>query len=100
MKKDSKVLDPIPEVTEPVGQDAPKAEKKSTKRIWITGIVSNCKKLHVRSDVSKQSVSITLINAGTEVKINTKKSTQAWYSVKTADGIEGFCMKEYITVQE
>ena len=96
MKKENNTAD---QVTAPE-TEASTPEKKPTKRTWVTGVVSNCKKLHIRKEADKRSQSIMVVDMATELKVNVKKSTKDWYSVKTTSGVEGFCMKEYITVEE
>lgn len=63
------------------------------------GIVSGCTKLNVRKNPSKSAAVITEINAGDELVIDPGTSTNEWYKVFTASGIEGFCMKTFVTVK-
>jgi hypothetical protein len=39
-----------------------------------------------------------VIEQGAEVAINKEESTAEFYKVCTASGVEGFCMKKFITV--
>lgn len=66
----------------------------------LIGIVSNCKKLNIRKSPNKKSEIITEVEVGTELMVDVESSNTNWYSVCTSIGIEGFCMKEYITIQE
>lgn len=65
----------------------------------IIGFVDGCEKLYVRKDPSKKSDYLTVIGKATEVVIDSKNSTEDFYKVKTSDGIEGYCMKKFITIK-
>ena len=43
---------------------------------------------------------IDVIPALTEIVIDAGASTDEFYRVHTAEGIEGFCMKKYIAVRK
>lgn len=63
------------------------------------GVVENCNKLNVREKPSLDSTIICEINSQTELMIDESKSTDDFYKVLTVSGLEGFCMKKFITVQ-
>lgn len=65
----------------------------------IVGNVSGCKKLNVRLEPSATAIVIDEINVGSRVTINPVGSTNDWYKVRTEAGIEGFCMKKFVTVK-
>lgn len=66
----------------------------------ILGKVDNCDKLNVREypNVSA-SVLCTLVKS-TEVMIVESESTEMFYKVYTTSGVNGFCMKDFITITE
>lgn len=65
------------------------------------GTVSNCEKLNMRKEpVANIENIIRTIDAGTQVVIDLDCSTEDFYKVCCADGAEGYCMKEYITIEE
>lgn len=66
----------------------------------VTGVVSGCAKLNVRKEPNKDAEIVAVINEGSEVVINRIKSTVDFYAVCTAAGIEGYCMKKFITVNK
>lgn len=68
--------------------------------ITVLGTVSNCKRLNVRKAPSKDSYVVTEVSEDTQLMIDMEKSTNEWYSICTASGIEGFCMKDFITVNQ
>ena len=93
---DKKVLEspetkPENEITIEV-EEPPKKEK-------ALGTVVNCPRLRVREHPSINAVVAAEIDEGSEVVINEDKSTEEFYSVITATGLEGYCMKDYIQVK-
>ena len=65
----------------------------------VVGIVSGCKRLNVRSKPSITAMVITEITVDSTVVISLEDSTNDWYKVCTEAGIEGFCMKKFVTVR-
>lgn len=63
------------------------------------GFVTNCKKLNVREKPRTDATIICEVDYQTELMINEKESTEEFYKVCTAAGIEGFCMKKFIAIQ-
>ena len=63
----------------------------------LTGKVTGCAKLNVRESANTTANVLAVINEGSEVVINRIKSTVDFYAVCTAAGIEGYCMKKFIT---
>lgn len=82
----------------PVDPEIPKEDPKP-----VMGVVTNCIKLNVRRrprvDPKPTSVVATL-PALTDVEIDEGKSTEEFYKICTAAGIEGFCMKKFIAVKQ
>lgn len=64
----------------------------------LFGTVSDCSKLNIRKAPSKLADVVAEVLVDTEVMIDTENSTDEWYCVCTSSGIEGFCMKQYITL--
>lgn len=65
----------------------------------ITGFVSDCAKLNVRVEPSADADVICVLNNATEVEINLDNSTNEWFSVCTAAGIEGYCMRKFVNAK-
>lgn len=63
------------------------------------GVVSDCIKLNVRKEPKVGAPITCEVDCGTELMIDEKESTDEFYKVCTAAGIEGFCMKKFIAVQ-
>lgn len=60
------------------------------------GVVFNCARLNVRETPEKNGNIITVLKASDELVIDLNKSTEEWYAVCNAVGIEGFCLKKYV----
>ena len=58
-----------------------------------------CEKLYVRSDATIDSEPVGIINRGSKVFVYEDESTEEFYKVCTATGLEGYCMKKFISVQ-
>ena len=64
----------------------------------IEGTVG-CAKLNVRSDATIDSEPVGVIACDSKVFIYEDESTEEFYKVCTATGLEGYCMKKFISVQ-
>lgn len=82
-------IDETPIETEPVEPAKPEP---------IEGTV-NCEKLNVRSDATVDSEPVGVINRDSKVFIYEDESTEEFYKVCTATGLEGYCVKKFISVQ-
>ena len=88
-REDAKPIDETAEVIEPI-------EPVKTH----TGVVYNCEKLNIRKSASKDSDVVAVVDAGSELLIDSAKSTYNFYKVCTASGIEGYCMAEYVKIDK
>lgn len=93
VNEEAKTEEPTPVVEEVKPESTPvvKPEPKQ-----LTGNVAGCAKLNVRKEPNKDAEILAVINEGAEVVINKIKSTMDFYSVCTAAGIDGYCMKKFI----
>lgn len=82
----------IPEV-EPIVPE-PVVEPENRK----FGKVNNCNKLNIRKLPSRDAEIVSELVEGSEVMIDEKESTALFYKICTEHGIDGYCMKDYITV--
>lgn len=78
---------------EPVIEEAPAVK-------IVKGIVSGCLKLNVRKEAKKDAGVLAVIDVKTKVEVEPDNSTDKWYKVITKDGVEGYCMKEFITLKK
>ena len=94
-REDAKPIDETAEVIEPIEPIEPIEEVKTH-----TGVVHNCEKLNIRKSASKDSDVVAVVDAGSELLIDSAKSTYNFYKVCTASGIEGYCMSEFVKVDK
>lgn len=71
---------------------------ESAKPEPIEGVVG-CEKLYVRSDATVDSEPVGVITRDSKVFVYEDESTDEFYKVCTATGLEGYCMKKFISVQ-
>jgi hypothetical protein len=86
------VIDPVA-TPEPENTTVPEVPET------VIGWVCNCKKLNVRKDANKTADVIRVIEVGDEVEIISEGETADFYCVRFDDVI-GFCMKEYIGIDQ
>ena len=84
----------VDEVTE--NESAEVTESVSVEETNPVGVVVGCEKLNVRKEPSINSEVVFQFPCNMEVEIFIDKSTEDWFYVCNAAGIEGFCMKKYI----
>ena len=65
----------------------------------VFGVVTDCLRLNIREEPTKDSVVATVVTCLDELKIDADNSTDEWYAVCTASGVEGFCMKKFVSVR-
>ena len=100
VKEEVKVEESTPVVEEVKPEPIPAPVVKPEPPKPLTGIVAGCAKLNVRESANTTANVLAVINEGSEVVINRIKSTVDFYAVCTAAGIEGYCMKKFITVNK
>lgn len=83
-------------VNETIVEEAPVEETSKV----ILGVVSDCNKLNIRSGADKNSNVEAVVPVDTKLQIDLEKSTNDWYSVCTEAGIEGYCMKMFVSIEE
>ena len=76
-------------------------ETKEVKQepVMTIGVVANCNKLNIRKKPDPEADIVGVVDAGTILTINSAKSTEEFFSVRTKSGMFGFCMKEFVTVR-
>lgn len=65
----------------------------------VLGTVVDCKKLRVRKNPNKLAEVLCEIEVGSTVEIDLDASTEDFYKVCTESGVEGYCMKAFVTVE-
>lgn len=87
------------EVEDAVNVQKEEIEAGTSKEETVTGEVINCTRLNIRKKPDSHSEVATVVNSGTELMIYPDSSTAEWYKVYTESGVEGFCMKNFVTVK-
>ena len=63
------------------------------------GIITNCTKLNIRKEPKVNAEVLCVVDHHTEVVVNLDESTDDFYKICTAAGIEGYCVKHFVTVK-
>ena len=92
----SKNQEKVREIQNGVATPEPVVEEEPAK--MKNGIVTDCVKLNVRKEPNTDAEIVCVIAGATEVAIDEANSTDVFYKVCTAAGIEGYCMKKFITL--
>lgn len=107
LKKDISVTETEPEVIE-----NPESLKKVDEPATIQnleppkpaepniGIVTNCVRLNVRETPIVTAKILSEVDVNSKLMIDETESTEEWFKVYTETGIEGFCMKKFITISK
>lgn len=102
--------EPIVDSTnQPISSEQPSAEEaacanqsednESEKVETVIGVVTDCAKLNLRRNPDPEAEILTTLPALAEVDVDPEESTDTFYKVCTAAGIQGFCMKKYIAIR-
>lgn len=79
----------------PVDEAAPAEVMKN----FTSGVVTECVRLNVRKTPYPDGDVVSIIDCLTDVMIDLESSTDKFYKISTATGVEGFCMKKYIALR-
>ena len=63
---------------------------------FVEGVVVNCAKLNVREEPSTNSDIVCVLDVMSEIEIDVEKSTDEWFKICTAIGVEGYCMRKFV----
>lgn len=99
-KVEENVVVPEPEVAPEVVSEVDEAEETVVAQTVMEGVISDCAKLNIRSAPSMDAEIVTVLYAGTKLMIDPEQVDDDWYSICTLHGIEGFCMKKFVTINE
>jgi len=91
---DQTAVEPIPAI---VVVDQTEVEPAPVKP--IDGIVSGCKRLNIRKEPSRVADVICEVSEGTTLMVVQSESTDDWFKVYTEAGVEGYCMKNFVTIK-
>ena len=66
----------------------------------VIGIVTDCPRLNVRVNPRADADVICIIERDSKVMIDEEDSTKNFYKICTEQGIEGYCMKQFISISK
>ena len=93
------IMDPVVEEEAEQTQEIVEESQKVEESVQTVGFVDNCECLRVRKESNVDSEELCIISKLSEVVIDLDNSTDYFYKVKTSEGVEGYCMKKFITVK-
>lgn len=64
------------------------------------GIVTDCVRLNVRKEPQADAEIVCEVDSQSELMIDENQSSDEFYKVCTASGVEGFCVQKYIEIQQ
>ena len=93
------IMDPVIEAEAEQAQEIVEESQKVKEAVQTVGFVDNCECLRVRKESNVDSEELCIISKLSEVVIDLDNSTDYFYKVKTSEGVEGYCMKKFITIK-
>lgn len=93
------IIDPVVEVEAEQAQEIVEESQEVEEAVPTVGFVDNCECLRVRKESNVDSEELCIINKLSEVVIDLDNSTDYFYKVTTSEGVEGYCMKKFITIK-
>lgn len=76
-----------------------KMEPKREVETNVKATVVNCAKLNVREKPNTDADILVVLNNGSEVEVDPARSTREWVKITTASGVDGFCMRKFVSVK-
>lgn len=64
----------------------------------VIGKISGFEKLYVRKEASKDSEPVGIVTDKDDLSIDITHSTDDFYKVITSNGLEGYCVKEFVKI--
>ena len=64
----------------------------------VIGKISGFEKLYVRKEASKDSEPVGIVTDKDDLSIDIARSTDDFYKVITSNGLEGYCVKEFVKI--
>lgn len=64
------------------------------------GRVVDCSRLNIRKKPTVNAEVLTTVKKDSELILDLIKSNEKWFKVCTTSGVEGYCMKQYVTVED
>ena len=64
----------------------------------VIGKISGFEKLYVRKEANKDSEPVGIVTSKDDLSIDITHSTDDFYKVITSNGLEGYCVKEFVKI--
>ena len=93
------IMDPVVEAEAEQAQEIVEESQEVEETVPTVGFVDNCECLRVRKESNVDSEELCIINKLSKVVIDLDNSTDYFYKVTTSEGVEGYCMKKFITIK-
>lgn len=90
---------PVEEVVEETVEETVEEVVEEVVKEPVIGTVTNCTKLNVRKSPKNDAPVLCMIAVSDKVVVDEEKSVGKFYKVCTPAGVEGYCMKDYITIK-
>jgi len=92
--KIEEVVEPVEEIIEPkiIIEDGIENNE-------IIGKIINFDKLYVRKEANKDSEPVGIVSKEDDLSIDKVHSTDEFYKVVTSNGLEGYCLKEFVKIE-
>ena len=113
-------IEEVTEVTEPVVEETTEEVRESTEEVVeehitepevivpniedgvenneVIGKISGFEKLYVRKESNKDSEPVGIVTDKDDLSIDLSHSTDTFYKVITSNGLEGYCVKEFVKI--
>lgn len=65
-----------------------------------TGYISGCELLNVRKEPIPTAPVITVLNTSDSFAVRDEDNNSLFYKVETSDGVSGYCMKQFVALDE
>lgn len=88
------IVEDAVEEQEAIVEDTPDVTKT------VYGTVFKCSMVNIRKAPEKNAPVVATIRRNNTVTVDIDESTAEFYKIRTLTGIEGFCMREFIDIQE
>ena len=92
------------ETIEEVAEEATESEvivpsiENNVENNEVIGKISGFEKLYVRKEASKDSEPVGIVTDKDDLSIDVARSTDDFYKVITSNGLEGYCVKEFVKI--
>lgn len=100
----NETVEQVEETTEEVTEEVTEPEvivpsiEDGVENNEVIGKISGFEKLYVRKEASKDSEPVGIVTDKDDLSIDVAHSTDDFYKVITSNGLEGYCVKEFVKI--